>query len=75
MQPADLKTEFEKQLKDADSKIAAAENTLKGLQEYKMKLQGGLETLELLNPSEPKPAAETVAPPTPPTAPINPPTE
>tara|TARA_B100001250_G_C19776526_1_gene779807 strand:+ start:1625 stop:1852 length:228 start_codon:yes stop_codon:yes gene_type:complete len=75
MQPADLKIEFEKQLKDADSKIAAAENTLKGLQEYKMKLQGGLETLELLNPSEPKPAAEIVAPPTPPAAPINPPTE
>ena len=42
MQPADLKIEFEKQLKDADSKIAAA---------------------------------EIVAPPTPPAAPINPPTE
>tara|TARA_B100001996_G_scaffold262271_1_gene204438 strand:- start:60 stop:287 length:228 start_codon:yes stop_codon:yes gene_type:complete len=75
MQPADLRTEFEKQLKDADSKIAAAENTLRGLQEYKIKLQGGLETLELLNPSEPKPTVEDSTPPIPPATPINPPTE
>ena len=49
MDPASLRVEFEKQIKDADSKIQAAENTLKQLVEYKTKLQGGIETLELLN--------------------------
>lgn len=71
MQPGDLKTEFEKQIKDADSKIAAAENTLKGLQEYKLKLQGGLETLDLLNPPEAEAVPSVPAPPAPP----EPPTE
>ena len=71
MHPGDLKIEFEKQIKDADSKIAAAENTLKGLQEYKLKLQGGLETLDLLNPPE---AATVPSVPSPP-APPEPPTE
>jgi hypothetical protein len=52
MDPASLRTEFEKQIADADSKIEAAEKTLKGLQEYRLKLQGGMETLELLEPKE-----------------------
>ena len=50
MDPADLKLEFEKQVKDADAKIAEAEKNLVQLKEYKTKLLGGLETLELLNP-------------------------
>tara|TARA_B000000532_G_C18766205_1_gene361921 strand:- start:109 stop:327 length:219 start_codon:yes stop_codon:yes gene_type:complete len=50
MEAADLKLEFQKQLKDAEAKIAEAEKTLKSLNEYKIKLLGGLETLELLNP-------------------------
>ena len=50
MDPADLKLEFEKQVKDADGKIAEAEKNLAQLKEYKIKLLGGLETLELLNP-------------------------
>ena len=50
MDPADLKLEFEKQVKDADGKIAEAEKNLAQLKEYKVKLLGGLETLELLNP-------------------------
>ena len=50
MDPASLKIEFDKQLKDAEAKIAEAEKTLKSLNEYKIKLLGGLETLELLNP-------------------------
>ncbi len=50
MDPANLKIEFEKQLKDADAKIVEAENNLVKLREYKTKLLGGLETLELLNP-------------------------
>tara|TARA_B100001996_G_C18470680_1_gene519838 strand:+ start:89 stop:286 length:198 start_codon:yes stop_codon:yes gene_type:complete len=50
MDPTSLKAEFEKQIKDADTKILAAEKQLKMLQDYKMKIMGGLETLELLNP-------------------------
>ncbi len=71
MQPGDLKIEFKKEIKDADSKIAAAQNTLKGLEEYKLKLQGGLETLDLLNPPEAAAVPPVPAPPTP----IEPPTE
>ena len=50
MDAADLKIEFDKQVKDADVKIAEAEKNLAQLREYKTKLLGGLETLELLNP-------------------------
>ena len=50
MDAADLKIEFDKQVKDADLKIAEAEKQLIQLKEYKTKLLGGLETLELLNP-------------------------
>ena len=50
MDPASLKIEFDKQLKDAEAKIIEAEKNLKQLTEYKVKLLGGLETLELLNP-------------------------
>ena len=50
MDPASLKVEFDKQLKDAEVKITEAEKNLKSLNEYKIKLLGGLETLELLSP-------------------------
>ena len=50
MDPQNLKLEFEKQVKDADAKIVEAEKNLVQLKEYKTKLLGGLETLELLNP-------------------------
>ena len=50
MDAADLKVEFDKQVKDAEVKIAEAEKNLAQLKEYKTKLLGGLETLELLNP-------------------------
>ena len=50
MDPATLRIEFDKQLKDADAKIIEAEKNLVQLKEYKTKLLGGLETLELLNP-------------------------
>ena len=50
MDATELKVEFDKQLKDADAKIAEAERNLQGLKEYKLKLQGGMETLELLAP-------------------------
>ena len=50
MEVPDLKLEFQKQLKDTETKIAEAEKNLKQLNEYKTKLLGGLETLELLSP-------------------------
>tara|TARA_A100001388_G_scaffold249453_1_gene210159 strand:- start:582 stop:794 length:213 start_codon:yes stop_codon:yes gene_type:complete len=50
MEAPDLKLEFQKQLKDAEVKIAEAEKNLKQLTEYKTKLLGGLETIELLLP-------------------------
>ena len=50
MDAVELKIEFEKQVKDADAKILEAEKNLVQLKEYKTKLLGGLETLELLNP-------------------------
>ena len=50
MDAATLKIEFDKQLKDAEAKIVEAEKNLKQLNEYKIKLLGGLETLELLTP-------------------------
>ena len=50
MDPVTLRTEFEKQLKDADAKLVEAEKQLAQLKEYKTKLLGGMETLELLAP-------------------------
>ena len=58
MDPATLKSEFEGQLKEAEAKIAQAEEQLVKLREYKTKLVGGLETLDLLNPPEEEPAEE-----------------
>ena len=63
MDPASLRVEFEKQIKDADTKIAATENTLTQLKEYKTKLLGGLETLEILDPKEETKPPEVPAPP------------
>ncbi len=54
MDSATLRTEFETQLKDADTKIAQAEEQLNKLKEYKIKLVGGLETLDLLSKDETK---------------------
>ena len=50
MDPATLRIEFEKQLKDADAKLVEAEKNLAQIKEYKTKLLGGMETLELLSP-------------------------
>ena len=50
MDPASLRIEFEKQLKESDTNIAKAEEQLAKLKEYRLKLQGGMETLDLLSP-------------------------
>ena len=59
MDTAELKKNFEEQLGTADKQIAELEANLAKAREYKLKLQGGLETLDLLNtPSEETPAEE-----------------
>jgi hypothetical protein len=52
MDTEQLKKNFVDQLEQADKQIAELETNLVKAREYKLKLQGGLETLELLNPSE-----------------------
>ena len=75
MDATELRLEFDKQLKDADAKIAEAEKNLQGLREYKLKLQGGLETLELLNPKTEETQGGVTEPSTDPQPPEPPTTE
>jgi len=57
-----LKKNFQEQLENADKQLAELEANLAKAREYKLKLLGGLETLELLNPTpEEAPAEEPVA--------------
>ena len=65
MDPATLRIEFEKQIKDADAKLVEAEKNLAQIKEYKTKLLGGLETLELLNPKTEGEVQEQDGPPEP----------
>ena len=59
MDSSQLRIEFEKQIKDADAKITAAETNLRQLQDYKTKLIGGMETLDLLQaPKEEEPPTD-----------------
>lgn len=48
MDTSSLRQEFEKQLKDYEFQIKKGEQELSKLREYKTKLEGGLETLDLL---------------------------
>lgn len=54
-----LKKNFEEQLLQADKQIAELEANLEKAKEYKLKLQGGLETLGLLEEKSEAPAEET----------------
>lgn len=47
-----LKKNFEEQLATAHKQITELETNLAKAREYKLKLEGGLETLALLNPPE-----------------------
>ena len=47
-----LKKNFEDQLFQTEKQISELEASLEKAREYKLKLQGGLETLLLLNPPE-----------------------
>jgi len=62
MDPAQLKSNFEEQIATTEKQIVELEENLTKAREYKIKLQGGLETLGLLEekPEEAAaPAAET----------------
>ena len=59
------KIEFEKQLKDSETKIAQAEEQLAKLKEYRLKLQGGMETLDLLAPKTEEQVETSDGPPEP----------
>ena len=48
MDPTALKKNFEEQIATTEKQIAELEENLKKAREYKIKLQGGLETLGLL---------------------------
>ena len=59
MDTATLKKNFEEQLATTDKQIADLEENITKAKEYRLKLQGGLETLNLLEP-EAEPEAEEV---------------
>jgi len=50
MDPAELKKNFTEQIEKTDAQIRELEVNLEKAKEYKTKLTGGLETIELLNP-------------------------
>ena len=53
MDPAQLKANFEDQIAQTEKQIKELEENLTKAKEYKIKLQGGLETLGLLEQEEP----------------------
>jgi hypothetical protein len=62
MDTTQLKENFTTQLTTVDGQIAKLEEELAKAKEYRLKLQGGLETLDLLNPpTEEETATEEVA--------------
>ena len=61
MDPAQLKANFEEQIATTTKQIAELEENLQKAKEYKIKLQGGLETLGLLEQEPEAPAEETPA--------------
>jgi hypothetical protein len=60
MDPAQLRKNFEEQIATTVKQITELEENLQKAKEYKIKLQGGLETLGLLEEQE-EPAEETSA--------------
>ena len=61
MDTNELRKNFEEQIATTDKQIADLESNLNKAIEYKLKLQGGLETLDLLNPKEEDAPAESPA--------------
>ena len=61
MNTEELRKNFDEQLAQTEKQISELEANLAKAREYKLKLAGGLETLDLLNPPEEEPAAEEPA--------------
>ena len=61
MDPAQLKKNFEEQIEATEKQIKDLEENLTKAKEYKIKLQGGLETLGLLEGEPEAPAEEAPA--------------
>lgn len=61
METETLKKNFEEQLATTEKQIFELESNLAKAKEYKLKIQGGLETLALLNPPEEAPVETTPA--------------
>ena len=61
MDPSQLKANFEEQIATTEKQIKELEENLVKAKEYKIKLQGGLETLGLLEQEPEAPAEETPA--------------
>ncbi len=59
MDSATLKKNFEEQIASTEKQIAELEANLAKAKEYKLKLSGGLETLDLLNPPDNEESTET----------------
>lgn len=57
MSTEELKKNFDDQLAQTEKQIAELEANLAKAREYRTKLQGGLETLQLLNGETPEPEA------------------
>jgi len=62
MDPATLKKNFEDQIAETDKQISELETNLTKAKEYRIKLQGGLETLGLLEGEGAAPEGEPEAP-------------
>lgn len=61
MDPSALKKNFEEQIATTVKQIGELEENLRKAKEYKIKLEGGLETLGLLEGEPEAPAEETTA--------------
>jgi len=59
MDPVQLKKNFEEQIATTEKQIVELEANLAKAKEYKLKLSGGLETLDLLNPPDDEESTET----------------
>ena len=62
MDPAQLKKNFEEQIATTEKQITELEANLTKAKEYKIKLQGGLETLNLLEEKPTETATPAPAP-------------
>ena len=61
MDTEQLRKNFDDQLAQTVKQIGELKENLRKAEEYKIKLEGGIETLNLLNPPEEEAAAETPA--------------